>query len=316
MASGLNFCGNTYSLQKLIETKNLKTKIILHGGLGNQLFQWAFGHRVGICGSEIEFIFYQRENNVSHAKTSLKEFLSNCQHGHFLESIKSQSKLKRVIQDPTFSRNLFRLFPSYILSTDTNPFLQVSSEIAAKKQFNFGYYQNWRLVEPIAGVIGPEIWQALNGRVKTKRETELYGSEVIHIRQNDIQSQDHKLKLGLLSEDYYQSLPKRTDLRRIVLTDDVKGAREVLKGLEIDEIFGPEQLDTYEALGVMANSTSLFTANSTLSWWGGFLAQSHGADVYIPDPFFRNFYPEQERPFAYPGFSLIDSRFMPPTDPN
>ena len=310
MASGLNFCGNTYSLQKLIETKNLKTKIILHGGLGNQLFQWVFGHRVGICGSEIEFIFYQRENNVSHAKTSLKEFLSNCQHGHFLEPIKSQSKLKRVIQDPTFSRNPFRFLPSYTLSTDSNPFLQVSPEIAAKKKFNFGYYQNWRLVEPIAGVIGPEIWQALDERVKTERETELYGSEVIHIRQNDTKSQDHKLKLGLLSEDYYQSLPKRSDLRRIVLTDDVKGAREVLKGIEIDEIFGPEQLDTYETLGVMANSASLFTANSTLSWWGGFLAQGHGAIVYIPNPFFREFCPDPKLSFAYPGFRMIKSDFL------
>ena len=288
----------------------MKTRIILHGGLGNQLFQWAFGHLVGACGSEIEFVFFQRDNNVNHARTSLSSFLSNCQHGIFLEPIKSQSILRRSVKDPTFQKNILRNLPNYVLTTTENPFLHVSPVLASRNRYSFGYYQNWRSVEPISGVIIPEIWNALNTRDKTSLEMELYGAEVIHIRQNDTKSHGHMLRLGVLSENYYQKLPKRSNSRRIVLTDDVLGAHQVLMGLKVDGIFGPEDLDAYQALGVMARSTCLFAANSTLSWWGGFLAQNHGARVYIPNPFFREFNPEPALSFAHPSFQLLESHFM------
>lgn len=301
-------------MQKITRSAKLKTHVVLHGGLGNQLFQWAFGHRIRNCGADISFIFFQRSNNVAHASSSLKSFLSNCEHGNFLESIKPQSRIKQVFFDPTFHKNPFRFIPGYVNATVYDPFLLVEPERASKLRYNFGYYQNWQLVQPIAEIILPELFLALDRREKSKVETDLYGSEVIHIRQNDTKSPEHMVKLGVLSDLYYQKLPPKSKIKRIVLTDDINGARQVLNGIEVDGFYGPGDLNTYQALGVMSQSATLFAANSTLSWWGGYLARSRGATVYIPHPYFRNFHTSPGMAFADPSFSLLDSHFMVPVD--
>jgi hypothetical protein len=119
-------------------------------------------------------------------------------------------------------------------------------------------------------------------------------------------------KVGVLSSEYYSQIPRLSLKRRIILTDDVKGASKVLPQVHIDDIYGPSDFDVYQTLGVMARAHSLYTANSTLSWWGGYLARSRGATVYIPHPYFRNFHASPGMAFADPSFSLMDSHFMVP----
>jgi hypothetical protein len=290
----------------------MKTCVLLHGGLGNQLFQWAFAHRIKAIGSEVSMVFFQRVDNVPHASKTLRDFLPDCVHANFSVPVPPLPRIKQLVCDPTFHLNFLRLLPRYLYSTIDNPFLQVDPEQSSKFRFNFGYYQNWKLVEPIAEVVVAELFSALDNRGKSRLETELYGCEVIHIRQNDIKSHEHISNIGILSHAYYQGLPRKSHLKRIVLTDDVIGASDVLKGIEIDGVYGPNDLDAYQSLNIMSQAATLFAANSTLSWWGGLLAQSRGANVHIPYPFFRKFSPEPRESFAFPGFSLRRSNFVTP----
>ena len=293
---------------------DLKSKVILHGGLGNQLFQWAFAHGINSCGRDVSLIFFQRKNNVPHASISLADFLPNCDHITFLDPVRPLPRTQQVLRDPTHRLNPFQLLPNYVLARTKDPFFMIEAAKASGFHYNYGYYQNWKLVEPVAEIVIPELFQALDCRVKSKLEKSLYGCEVIHIRQNDVKSSAHVTKMGVLSANYYRNLPDRSKIRRIVLTDDLMGARDVLDGLAVDDYFGPSDLNSYEALGVMSHSSKLFTANSTLSWWGGVLAQSQGSEVYIPHPFFRNFDPQPLMSFSYKGFLRMDSDFMIPSD--
>lgn len=290
--------------------KNQVQRVILHGGLGNQLFQWSYGHQLALKGQEIEFSFYKRPYILEHTGTSLGEFIPSCSHGTFTEIDLPKSRLGRVLLDPLHKRNVFSKAWGEVINTSNNPFTYLLPISSRKKGIHFGYFQASESVMKVEDILLKELWHTLEGRTRTPLEIELEGAEIIHVRQGDTLTLSNMKKVGVLSSDYYSQIPRQSERRRVVLTDDIEGAIKVLPNVRIDDIFGPSELDVYQTLGVMARSDSLYTANSTLSWWGGFLARSRGAEVYIPYPFFREFHPDPKLTFAYPNFQLMNSQFM------
>ena len=285
-------------------------QVILHGGLGNQLFQWSYGHQLALKGREVEFSFYKRPYILEHTSTSLGEFMPNCSHCSFTEIDLPKSRLGRVLLDPLHKRNVFSKAWGAVIDTSNNPFTYSLPISSRKKGSHFGYFQAFE--SPMAGeeILLKELWYTLEGRTRTPLEIELEGAEIIHVRQGDTLTMSNMKKVGVLSSDYYSQLPRQSERPRVVLTDDIEGAIKALPQVRIDDIYGPSDLDVYQTLGVMARAHTLYTANSTLSWWGGFLARSRGAEVYIPHPFFREFHPDPKLSFAYPNFQLMNSYFM------
>ena len=284
--------------------------VILHGGLGNQLFQWSFGHQLALSGNPVQFTFYKRPYALEHTNASLGKFLPNCVHGSFLERDLPNNPMGRVLLDPLHRWNFFSKAIGKVLDTTEDPFVATNQFMLSNKTIHFGYYQSFCSVMTVESLILREIWEVLENRTRTQLESDLAGLEVMHVRQGDTLTLSNKKKVGVLSSNYYNQIPKKSVTPRIVLTDDVKGAKRLLSQLNIEAFFGPSELDVYQTLGVMARSQTLYTANSTLSWWGGLLAQTRGAEVHIPNPFFRNFHPNPALSFAYPGFNLLESHFM------
>lgn len=290
--------------------RNQAQRVILHGGLGNQLFQWSYGHQLALKGQGIEFSFYKRPYILEHTSTSLGEFIPNCSHGTFTETDLPKSRLGRVLLDPLHKRNVFSKAWGEVINTSNNPFTYILPISSRKKGIHFGYFQASESVMKVEDILLKELWLTLEGRTRTLLEIELEGAEIIHVRQGDTLTMSNMKKVGVLSSDYYSQIPRQSERRRVVLTDDIEGAIKVLPNVRIDDIFGPSELDVYQTLGVMARSDSLYTANSTLSWWGGFLARSRGAEVCVPYPFFREFHPDPKLSFVYPNFQLMSSHFM------
>lgn len=80
-----------------------------------------------------------------------------------------------------------------------------------------------------------------------------HGTEVIHIRQGDTMTPQNIKRVGLLSSKYYeQILEKKSNLLRIVVTDDLVGARKTLCNLDIDLWFGPKDLNAVQAWTLMS----------------------------------------------------------------
>jgi hypothetical protein len=285
-------------------------QVILHGGLGNQLFQWSYGHRLALSGREVEFAFYKRPYGLEHTRTSLGEFLPNCEHGSFVEINLPKNPLGRILLNPVHRLNVFSKAMTGVHNSIKNPFLCGVPSLSSNKPVHYGYFQSFDSVLRVEDFLIDELWKVLENRERSQLESDLDGVEVIHIRQGDTLTPNNLKKVGVLSLDYYAQIPIKSAKQRIVLTDDVDGAKKVLSSLHIDGIFGPSELNVYQTLGVMARSTTLYAANSTLSWWGGFLAQSRGSNVYLPNPFFREFSPDPELSFAYPTFNLLNSHFM------
>jgi hypothetical protein len=298
----------------LYKPKNQIQQVILHGGLGNQLFQWSYGHQLAFKGQDVRFNFYKRPYILEHTSTSLGEFLPDCSHCSFTEIELPKSRIGRVLLDPLHERNVFSKVWGRVIDTSSNPFVHPLPTYSRKQGIHFGYFQTFESPMAAEEILLKELWITLEGRVRTPLEMELEGAEVIHVRQGDTLTKSNMKKVGVLSSEYYSQIPRLSLKRRIILTDDVKGASKVLPQVHIDDIYGPSDFDVYQTLGVMARAHSLYTANSTLSWWGGFLARSRGAEVHIPHPFFREYSPDPELSFAYPDFQLLNARFMEVSD--
>jgi hypothetical protein len=289
--------------------KKLKS-IILHGGIGNQLFQWSFGHYLYLKGFRTRYVFFEKPYSLLHASESLGKFLDNCPHGNFQNIQLPSNRILAVLKDPSHQKSPKRLFPKLLSNTEYDPFFVKSYSL--KEKYHLGYFQNHEIVSFVREAVVPELMNSLFSKKSAtlELENELSGAQVIHVRQGDTMTTRNMGRVGVLSSEYYADIPKRTGVLNIVLTDDPAGAKKIIDNRKIDAFLGPEELDVAATLRVMAHASSLYAANSTLAWWGGILAQSKGAEVHIPKPFFRNVNPRPGHAFDFPGFKFLESKFM------
>jgi Glycosyl transferase family 11 len=283
--------------------------VVLHGGVGNQLFQFSFGHYLINSGFPTSFIFYKKDYELKHTREFLKTHFPFCEHGDYKLIELPNSRVFRIIKDPTHPRNPLSCFRRNLSDDLSEPFK--IPKVSSNHQLYLGYYQNAQLVYELRDMLIPELVKAITDSPLGEIEKQLSGAEVIHLRLGDLLTEKNKKATGVLDLSYYEKLPSKGANRRVVVTDDLVMAQEVLQKLKIDEYFGPEELDVKKTLGVMARSSLLFTGNSTLSWWGGVFAQHLGGEVYIPEPFYRNVVPPQSpETYDYPGFNKLPSSFL------
>lgn len=283
-----------------------KSKVILHGGIGNQLFQWSFGHYLNLSGRQIDYLFMGKDYVIEHTRNSLSTLLTDCQHGNFQFEDVSRNQVSKIFKDPSSRFNPFSKFSSYLIDSRDEPF---SCHESFSRNY-LGYFQNSEMVSKVRAEVYGHLVSDLYRDTPNAIEETLNGQEIVHIRQGDTKTLQNIQRVGILSRHYYISLPPKRAERRYVLTDDPDEARRMFKGIDIDGIFGPEQVNVLSALRIMGNASTLYTANSTLSWWGGFLAIHRQGSVYIPHRFFKNVKPEPHNAFHFPGFKILPSNFV------
>jgi hypothetical protein len=177
-----------------------------------------------------------------------------------------------------------------------------------------GYFQHWKFVEEAWPTFCEEIMTTLSGITLPKSlELEVLDSLVVHVRQGDLNNV--KESMGILSLDYYLSAieafsEKNRNNKIIILTDDIRGAQKTFQGQNIHQFLGPESLSAWQTLKLMSIAPSLVTANSTLSWWGGYIASKSGAKVLMPKPWFKNWHEEVGDAFYFPGSETLESKYI------
>jgi hypothetical protein len=127
--------------------------------------------------------------------------------------------------------------------------------------------------------------------------------QVIHYRRGDFVG--HPNKFGTLAPKYYEQnlLP---DFPVIILTDSYSSALDDFKHLTGVVVANPEEVDPWIALKIMSQSQFVIGSNSTLSWWGCYLATQNGGSAIIPKPFYLN---NMNQSLYYPGFKSVDAVF-------
>jgi hypothetical protein len=178
-----------------------------------------------------------------------------------------------------------------------------------------GYFQSFKYFGEIADEIRtrilspttPSDWCLLMQR----RITPGSGSVVLNLRRGGTQESRHLQFHGLVGRDYY--VRSLNLLRRLgldgpvyVASDSLDEAMGLLKGTgELIPIEPPPDVNPFDVLQLLARADGFVAANSTFSWWAGFLGDKEGHVVVAPRPWFTNGHVDT-RDLLPPGWLTID----------
>jgi hypothetical protein len=252
-----------------------KVTIFLQGGLGNQLFQYAFGlrltnkHKLNVRYStillDLKLPGVTKRNFALHGLVEKYEIVS------FLKSlallILSQMNKKYLINDKNYR--------------DIN-----------KVKYVIGYFQDYEVVE--------ENWNEIEykmGESQFYSELLNVNSSVekyigIHVRRGDYVSLDSANKYhGLLSNKYFiksvKMCQKRDQLNKIkIVTDDESDIVDLICDLQKNynevKVYNG---DLVSDLKILINSKVLILSNSSFSWWAAFISSKKaGTKIFAPNP--------------------------------
>jgi len=277
----------------------------LSGRLGNQLFQWAFAHTLTERYNSQLTLFMDKTHANGFVGDDLFARLVPCPHiikvlrndklGLLikgLDKIALSSKLPgRLLENQPY---LLRTFDSYQI-----PILpRLSPKLIT------GFFINSKNVEHMETTLLPELEKLVQSVDSNFPLPPKY--QYVHIRRGDYVS--NATTYGLLGAAYYKNFLDK-NLPLIIGTDDKESSAGIIKDLQPSFVFSPENTTAWQALKMMANADSLILANSTLSWWGGFLAANQGKQVYSPSPFYKNDL-KNDREMQYKKFIKVDSVFL------
>lgn len=294
----------------------------LKGGLGNQLFQFAYLHNYVLLNPDSCIGFIPDPFARTDRPFELSELIALCNHTEHVV----HGGTKHVVPLSILSRNRERILALLTHSLTSNHSgtelherrgFQYSAPTLRHMAFNLplsGYFQHWKYVENVWSLIQPEIelqLESINSHPRMLNKPK--PQTVLHIRGGDFHAESSTT--GVLSSDYYLRALKllqneEAKLSSVsVLTDDVEFARIIVGQLNLldYQILGPQDCSAWEALFLMSGARQLVTANSTLSWWGAFLSEKHGGICVTPNPWHRNVPGNSTNALAHPGFRSVES---------
>lgn len=273
----------------------MKAVVELCGGLGNQLFCYAFG-----------FSQAKKYNAELWIDTSLHDS-GLCRRLEILD-LNIQYDKKISIQ---YSRNMFlrKLGYNWVRkkqktgwSTKTykveEAFLPYAEIPLISDTYYRGYWQNYRFFDPYRD----EIIKMIRPRYNVEHEYQDYrdkllstNSVAVHVRRGDY------LKNGWdLSTDYYVAARNRIrewnrDIDVYIFSDDVEYCRNFFREIFPDAVY-PEYKTRNAAIDdlmLMASCQYMIIANSTYSWWAAYMNSRKDSMIVCPiyREWNRNFYP-------------------------
>jgi hypothetical protein len=272
--------------------------------LGNQLFMYAAGlaqaRRLGVpC--YVNLAFYER-------KRPRRNFDKTWELGIFASDL--------IVPDgEQFHRRIFRAMPTVSAATmwhnkaapvlpfgGPRVFMEASFRYDERIQHIvpgttiLGMFQSWRYFERIADEIRervstpsrPSDWfTAMARQLKPG-----YGAIALNVRRGDYVEPKQRRLLGLATRAYYERSLRH--LRRLgldgpvyVASDSLDAVLEEFAGMgDLVPLSPPGGTPPLEVMLLLARADGLVAANSSFSWWAGFLGNRPDHVVIAPRPWF------------------------------
>ena len=276
-------------------------------GLGNQLFQYAFGRSLSAdLNTELSFdlSYFDTEYSKSlrHSIYALKLFniKENIETVNFSNVKDEESSKHNYYQEVSF--NELTGFPS----------LNNFNKIQLPAYFD-GYWQSEKYFIHNEKIIRNDLQFKfpLNGKNKVIAEDILnHNSVAMHIRRGDYHKHPH---FGMCDTDYYNKsvsfIEKQVENPKFYIFSD--DHQWVKKNIHIPHptyhITHNDVEKGYEDLRLMSLCKHFIIANSSFSWWGAWLSKNDDKIVTTPSPWFIS---------RLPGTRYIDNgkHFYPITN--
>jgi len=263
------------------------------GGLGNQMFQYAFGKYLSIennCELKLDISGFEKYewHRFSLSSLSISENFSNKEECDFLKgaNISLKEKLKR--------------------------WLSASTSIATEKDLNFninyrslkspiyitGYWQSEKYFQGIENIIKKEFIVSRDPSIENQKMSNKIINEnsiSLHIRRGNYVNVDYVNQMhGTSTLSYYHEAISLINSKiknpvYFIFSDDISWAKQNLfisnETVYVD--INDENCD-FEDLRLMYTCKHNIIANSTFSWWGAWLNPNKEKMVIAPKIWFNN----------------------------
>ena len=276
--------------------------IRLNGRFGNQLFIW----------STAIFLTEATKKNVwivVKAKSEAHPFIQE-----LMERKNSEIKLtdnwvifktfvvieKLFIKIP-LSRKILRSLPIFLEEFSEG----INQKKLFKSKFIIGFFQRAWIAERNSKRICREIMNLLNS-YKVNVTGVDQNLTAIHVRRGDyLNAPEH---WGILSRSFYQQIVTNEEPANC-FTDMMKN--EATEEFHEDHwhVHAQDDLSDLETFHYLVAARKLVIANSSFSWWAGFLAAAQGAKVYVPEPWFKNSQSWSEEIYSA-SFTKVPAHFV------
>ena len=271
--------------------------IPVKGGLGNQMFIYAFGQYLKENKIEPKLVWHEYIFNSHHnGVESLNIFDITISKFHRFQiacfiaanSILPQS-LKTVL-GKIFERTYSLFFKKYYQISPYS-FDDVVSGIEGNNVYMDGFWQNYKYLLPIKN----KILKLFSFRLPENFSDNQFLKKIIntnsvsiHIRRNDYLNPTFQHFNVIKSIDYYlRSIDfvksKCENPEFFIFTDDMQWAKKNFKGANYNFVEGNVGKLSYLDLYLISKCKHNIIANSTFSWWGGWLNKNPSKMVIAPN---------------------------------
>lgn len=266
----------------------------LQGGLGNQLFQYATARAMAHkhqCQVLLDYSWFIKIDQDVTPREPLLSSLDIQGIPISPESItKKPSRTQKILQE---------LWPisTYIYTEKSHykfdPYLGMAPAFKSQNLHLMGYWQSFRYFDSIKKILQTEITPkiSLDSHYRDYlNQIKSTNSAMLHVRRGDYVNLASAAKIhGFIGLKYYQRgieilLKKYGDIQFFVFSDDLAWAEENLP--HKDKITLIRSLEGKDAviqeLELMTHCQHHLIANSSLSWWGAWLAKSESGSIICP----------------------------------
>ncbi len=301
----------------------------LAGGLGNQLFQYAFGRRFSLANQASLYLDasdYKSGTVPDYTKgVRICELSNFAIAGSIIEDGAGRRGQDRRTPKTWMGRKLAKWWNKLIiLAGQTKPYY-LRKEIVEPEENHFrfdarlyrrrfdgavsvrGFWQTEKYFTEIDDLLRKElvVRRDMTGKnLETAKEIDGDNSVCVHVRHGD-NANPIAERLGVVPGEYYMRAVH--ELKRelasphfFVFSDDVSWARQVLPGgLRITYVDHNRGAHSHEDLRLMSLGKHYIIANSTFGWWGAWLGRKPGQIVYAPRRYYQNV--DRPNPDLYPA---------------
>jgi hypothetical protein len=266
--------------------------LIVHvcGGLGNQLFQYAFYLFLKKNNDEVFLDISEFEKNKFHFGFELSKVF-NVDY----ELINEKDIKDHVMNNNVICKIIKKLINNTVVGAidyyGNDDISLVKCEKILENVYFKGFWQDKYYIEEVKNEIYRNvIYNSFELSEKNKQLLSVMKEKdctSIHIRRGDYLH--HSNFQGICTEKYYTNaidyIDKNTNNALfIVFSDDISWCKKTLQKLNNRVVYVDwnEGENSYLDMYLMSNCNNNIIANSTFSWWGAFLNQNKSKVVVCP----------------------------------
>ena len=285
--------------------------IKLKGGLGNQLFQYAFACSLAYSLHVELFLdisYFSHNEPRKHVIYGLNAYNIKGIVGYYPFAEKTSVSMNYLPQSSIvkYDEGIKDLFPETFYDYEIVEKIE-DLELPA---FFDGYFQQ-QIKNNKSSIITENFFKKNNKIIhenlkyklpisdkyeKIIKDMQKYDSVALHIRHGDY---ENIINFGLCSSEYYEKaikfFEKKLDNPKFfIFTEDHEWVKSNLNfNSPIKHIYFNEKIDSYsrgyaELLKLMSSCKHFIIANSTYSWWGSFLSENKNKIIVTPKPWFQD----------------------------